>query len=408
MTQLDPDFVFNPNAIIRTMVRSGYDLQGTRIQCGARITATFKLKLGQKPDGMTEAQLASEDKKILETLRENYKRITDGIVMEGRDYIEGKLPTQKKFVPAGLITEYAELIMVDQYMTLLSAEDQQFNKLEKLLKGIPIYDNFLSQVVGCGRAMSAVIISEIDIHKAEYPSSLHKYAGLDVCRIGKYTDELGKEHTVPADEIDAFYDENDPSVVYMAHGRYPCVLVGVGRSKKDYCLVQKEYTTAEGNTAFRSSITFSPFLKTKLIGVLGGSFLKAGKILVEGIVIGGARRLEMAETLGFKKPSGGNAESLKNAVLEFLEFRGYEVKIQHSNYGKIYYDYKFRIQNMPEHMDKSDGHRHNMAVRYAVKRFLIDLYSTWRALEGLPVAEEYSIAKLGMVHGKAGGGKPTL
>ena len=33
-----------------------------------------------------------------------------------------------------------------------------------------------------------------------------------------------------------------------------------------------------------------------------------------------------------------------------------------------------------------------------VKRFLVDLYINWRTLEGLPVVEEYAVAKLGMTH----------
>ena len=39
-----------------------------------------------------------------------------------------------------------------------------------------------------------------------------------------------------------------------------------------------------------------------------------------------------------------------------------------------------------------------MAVRYMVKRFLVDLYVAWRKLEGLPVASEYSEGKLGIKH----------
>ena len=44
------------------------------------------------------------------------------------------------------------------------------------------------------------------------------------------------------------------------------------------------------------------------------------------------------------------------------------------------------------------GHRHAMACRYAVKQFLVDLYTNWRKLEGLPVAVPYSEGKLGMKH----------
>ena len=67
-------------------------------------------------------------------------------------------------------------------------------------------------------------------------------------------------------------------------------------------------------------------------------------------------------------------------------------------YREVYDNYKNRIANMPAHAEKTKGHRNNMAIRYTVKRFLIDLYAAWRKLEGLPVAEEYSKAKLGIEH----------
>jgi hypothetical protein len=56
---------------------------------------------------------------------------------------------------------------------------------------------------------------------------------------------------------------------------------------------------------------------------------------------------------------------------------------------------------MDAHKEKSKGHRHNMAIRYMIKIFLIDLYKNWRALEGLPVAPSYAEAKLGKIHKKA-------
>jgi hypothetical protein len=397
----------NNTDIIRTMVRSVYDLQQTRIQDGNRVTGNFKAKLGMKSDGMTEEQLASADKKLLEQLRTSYKRITDGIIQEGKDSVEGKLPTAKKFVGDELISSYAELILVDQYMVLLCAEEKHFTNLNKMLKGIPIYDEFLEGVTGCGTAMSAVLISEIDITKAEYPSSLHKYAGLDCVIVGKYIDESGKEFIIPAYQVEEFYKTAMSDMVMMAHGRYPVELVGVGRSRKEFCLVKKDYISKDGAAKTRDSITFNPFLKTKLIGVLGPSFLKGGKTLVEGSLMGGAKRLELASSIGFLKPSG-NAEQVKNAVIDFLKFRGYNVVIENTKYGEIYYQYKFRLQNDPRHDSKSDGHRHNMAIRYAVKMFLVDYYSAARRLAGLPVSLTYAEAKLGLVHGKAGGGKPCM
>jgi hypothetical protein len=201
-------------------------------------------------------------------------------------------------------------------------ESAQFRQLELILQQEPIYTEFLTKVKGCGPAMSGVIMSDFDITKAEYPSSLWKYAGLDVVHTAKPDEKTG--------EIIELFE---------------------GRSRKKHHLEQKAYIDKDGNEAVRDGITFNPWLKTKLIGVLGSSFLRAGK--------------------------------------------------ENNKYGQIYYDYKARLENMPAHQEKSKGHRHNMATRYAVKRFLVDLYSVWRKLEGLPVAEEYSLAKLGMVHKKA-------
>ena len=120
---------------------------------------------------------------------------------------------------------------------------------------------------------------------------------------------------------------------------------GEGRSRKAHHLEDDIYLDADGKEQTKKSITFNPFLKTKLIGVLGSSFIKTG---------------------------------------------GY--------YRTVYDNYKERLAHMPAHEEKSKGHRHNMAVRYMVKRFLVDLYVAWRNLEGLPVASEYSEGKLGIKH----------
>jgi hypothetical protein len=58
-------------------------------------------------------------------------------------------------------------------------------------------------------------------------------------------------------------------------------------------------------------------------------------------------------------------------------------------YASIYGHYKFRLYKNPRHKQKSKLHLHNMAKRYMIKCFLVDLYKHWRKLEGLPVANEY-------------------
>lgn len=285
------------NENLKTIVRGAYDVQKLRIQMGNRIVGNFKAKLGQEP-GHKEEEIDAEGKMILNSLRQRYNKITDGAI---------RFPRQASFKGDEVISSYTELCLVAQYVELEKAESQHFGRLKNVLKDYPIYTEFLEGVKGVGPAMAGVIISEIDIHKAKYPSSLWAYAGLDVARDGQ------------------------------------------GRSRRKEHLTEYEYTNKAGEPATRVGITFNPFLKTKLVGVLGSSFIKAGD----------------------------------------------------NTYSRIYRDYKNRLENHPKHTDKTKGHRHNMAIRYMVKRFLVDLYREWRALEGLPVADEYHKAKLGHDHDAA-------
>ena len=288
--------VDKPMSSIRMMVRGTYDLQKLRIQMGNRIVGNFKSKLGQQPS-TKESEMGTEEKKLLTKIRLSYRKITDGVV--------DKLPSQKDFVGDELISSYTELCLVNQYVEMEAREADHFKQLEKEVARYRLYSEFLKGIKGCGAAMSGVIISEIDITKAQYASSLWKYAGLDVAQDGR------------------------------------------GRGKYKEHLILQKYIDAEGKEQEKQGITFKPFLKTKLLGVLAGSFLKC------------------------KSP-----------------------------YSDHYYNYKNRLETDSRHQDKSKGHIHNMAQRYMIKRFLCDLYVAWRTIEGLEVNAEYHEAKHGHVHSK--------
>jgi len=281
---------------LKTIVRGAYDIQKNRIQTGNRLVGNFKAKLGQAPSEK-EDTIDKEGQQVLLNLRRSHKLLTEGVA---------SFPRQATFKGDEVISDYTELCLVDNYLELEAQEKSHFRRLGNILKGYPIYNEFLLGVTGVGPAMAGVMLSEIDITKAEYPSSLHKYAGLDVASDGQ------------------------------------------GRSRKKEHLEDSEYTDKEGKVQIKKGITFNPFLKTKLVGVLGSSFIK---------------------------------QSPDKCV-----------------YRKIYDDYKHRLEHMDAHKEKSKGHRHNMAVRYMVKMFLVDLYNVWRRIEGLPVAPTYSEAKLGKVH----------
>lgn len=394
---------YNPDlAVIRVMVRSTYVMQNLRVQMGNRVTASFKAKLGLRQDGMSEKELEKQEQNLLDDLRASYRRITDGIIqVHGEDLRAQRLPTEKKFKGDDLITYYSELLLVHNYLSTLKNEERHFRDMEKVLKKIPVWTQFLADVRGIGPAIGGIIVSEIDIYKSEYPSSLWKLAGLDVVHVGKYVDDKGNEKTLRGEEVDAWYaDINNVDQPMLAEGKYPVTYEAVGRSRKDYCLVQRDYINKDGNSAVRDSITFNPFLKTKLIGVLGTSFLRAGISAVDGEKMGNVRRLELAKEEGFD-PKDYVEMDEDQAVIVYLRARGHTVVVEPSKYAVIYANYKNRLRHDPTHFDKTDLHRHNMAIRYMVKRFLVDLYNNWRALEGLVVAPEYSEGVLGKVHGQA-------
>lgn len=282
---------------IKVLARSCYDIQKLRIQMGNRVVMNFKSKLGQKPSEKEET-LDKEEQNILKQLRASYKKLTDGVKT---------FPRAKTFKGDEVISTYTELSLLAQYIDLEATEAAQFKRLENALIEVPIYNHFLKDVKGIGPAMAGVIVSEIDIHKAEYPSSLHKYAGYDVVN-GK-----GRRIALAKEQMEEI-----------------------------------EYIDKDGNTQKKKTLGYNPFLKTKMY-VAAGTLLKAGN----------------------------------------------------EEYRKIYDDYKHRLENHPKHIEKTKGHRHMMAQRYMIKRFLSDLYNAWRPLENLVVAPSYEEAKLGMIHKKA-------
>jgi hypothetical protein len=246
-----------------------------------------------------------EGKKIdmIDHLREQYKRITDAFA--DKDVITSRAFQKLTVEQKGVFTDYSELTLMEQYRGLLRSENSVLKEIERKLEEFPIWTQFMKGIKGCGPTMAGVIISSMDPHKAPYPASFWKYAGLDVV---------------------------------IADGR--------GRGKYEAHLVDVEYTDGKGDLKKRKSITFNAFLKTKLVGVMADIFIK------------------------HRTPK----------------------------YRDIYDEYKNRLINDPKHADKTDAHRHRMAMRYMIKRFLVDLHMKWRELEGLPVTEEYSVRKLGMHH----------
>ncbi len=285
--------------IPKSLVRSLYDMQHERVQTGNRIVAEIKIRLGQAP-GEKEAGIEAEGKHFLLVARAEYSRIADAFALSRpSNYL--KVDYEKYQV----ISDAAMLLFVQMYTAQLGREEHMAKVIATCVKQHPLWDAFLKDVKGCGPLMSAVILTEFDIHKANRISKFWKYAGLDVASDGR------------------------------GRGRY-----------KDH-LVDQAYTDKEGKEQTKKGITFNPFLKTKMVGVLGSCFIK-----------------------------------------------------NKGTYRDVYDNYKHRLENDPKHDDKSKGHRNNMAIRYMVKMFLQDLWLAWRELEGLEITRTYHEAVLGHEHAK--------
>ena len=307
--------------LLKLMVRGSYDLQALRIQAGLRLCANFRAKLTTDDETIDEetGELSDKAIKVIDELKASYGRLTDGVAKNRR------LPTEQGFTGDELISEYTELMLVDQYLVLESQEKKQFSQLIHVLDRIPIYTQYLSDVRGVGPAMAAVLITHLDPHKARHVSSFWKYGGLDV----------GPD--------------------------------GAGRSRRDEHLVDREYEDKNGKMAMRRSVTYNPFLKTKLVGVLGPSFLRSNSPWRQAFD-------------GYKHRINSDPGRIKISVGEWKKLNAAD----DSDVRNIW----------------TPGRIKNAAVRYMVKQFLADLWVTWRRLEGLPVTESYAVGKLGMnTHG---------
>lgn len=119
-----------------------------------------------------------------------------------------------------------------------STEKSLSKVLEKELKSIPIYNQFLSEVKGCGPVMAGVIISEFNIEIATTVSKMWQFAGLNS---GEVRGNIAK-----------------------------------GSKTEGTFSIEKTETLVRGDKRTPGFLSpYNQFLRTKLIGVLASSFIKS-------------------------------------------------------------------------------------------------------------------------------------
>jgi len=358
--------------ILRAMVSGAYDLQMLRMQSGIRLVANFRAKLNLQPEGSSNPNTDSEPrgnsnatnvsapkkrrkptsvsepdgssnpphgsdepdddsedkreaKKLLEELKKSYKNLMAGVARNRT------LPSEKGFQGDVLISSHPELTLVDNYMALERQEAAQFRRLELQLERFPIWTHYLrsgspcfwaggeAKQIGIGPAMGGILTGWIDPHKARHVSSVWKFCGLDVAADGR------------------------------------------GRSWRQEHLVEKEYRDKRGQLKTRMSVTYDPWVKTKLMGVLAGSFIRLD-----------APWRQVYDGYKHRLVTDPGRVKVELAEWKRRHDRGEDVSMLWP----------------PGRVEKA-------AKRYMIKQFLMELWVMWRQLEGLPVTDPYAVAVLG-------------
>lgn len=401
MAKKELDFVADKEQI-RCLLSNIYDLQALRIAEGNRLVNNMYRRLGiEKPNSENDGE--KETKKFIDILKADYKRIADAVAENNKSvtYQINEFNKNKKDSLKAIYHE-TDYKLVESYMLLLKSEEEQTKVLDKYVKTHPMWDAFFSNIKGCGTLMSAVCLAYLDPYKARHVSCFFKYCGLDTVqntddegnllfiateRNGNvkkgtivrqkfdfidgygtvYTGKVKKTGEFDESGIEIFKSETGEQLykefayvegvseengeptrenVYISVETGEEYVGGVIRSEHGRRMgdtVMQEYTDKDGNIKLKRGLSYNPFVKSKLIGVL-------------------STRLLMS-----KDPT----------------------------YSEIYYDYKNRLDNSRRYKDTRDGHKNSMALRYMIKQFLRNLWTVWRTVEGLPVDEPYEVEKLG-------------
>ena len=207
------------------------------------------------------------------------------------------------------------MVLLERRDGILALEGSMEKEVGKLIRKHPLWINFLRDVKGVGEMMAAVMITQFDIHKATTVSKMWQFSGMNPGQV---------------------------------HGK-------VWKKRAGDRVMEATDTMVRGDKKTAGFVCpFNSFLKTKLLGVLGGSFLRSSS-----------------------------------------PYRTYYDNMKHRLESM---DWGVASKNPTDPKRPKAGHQHKAANRYMVKCFLRDLYIAWRTLEGLEVRPPYAEEYLGKKH----------
>ncbi len=227
-------------------------------------------------------------------------------------------------------------------------EKSSLKAMKRILKGIPIWKEWLDAQLGIGPAISAFLVAEINIEKCETASQLWSWMGLKV-------------------------------VVKN------CPFCG-GKPGNKCSVCQGKGTVGQADRRFKGQrADYDPKRKAKVLYVMGGCLTKANDAWKK--VYDGRKHRRQHQMVALCMGCGGTGR--RKGII-----KGEDGKTEEK--GKEVECWNCGGTGGPAPWGRDDKHRHLDATRYMVKMFLLELWKQWRTIEGLPVRESYAVEKLGM------------
>jgi hypothetical protein len=448
---------------LRQAFRNREDLLKLRISAGNRLVTIFKDRF---PD--LEEDKADDNDKLLQKILASYHNITDFMACKLADDVSNavkkgkkeksekvekvvkkkarakaiKKITSKNFeIPETeqLIRQYPEYLLLDNYINLEKAELVQQENMSAMLAGIPVYDQYLSQIRGVGPIISAFLIAEIDIHKCTYPSQLHSFFGLapvnglsnikanwnkvtpDGKRIGVLSFSIrnsnGKSTFIgKMKEYDFLgikdnkIDENNTKKLiklvddYINRNHFRVLIKDSNGEYVDTNITfNKDLYDIDGSKSLervpKHSLTVKP-KKTKKKKAVDSDEAFAVTVgldldLEEAAINRDLSALAEPDYIAGERSLGYDVSKRGKLVGSTIT----PLMCHNTHYRDIRNGYKDRLSQDPRHANKSKAHRLAMSNTKMLRIFLSDLYAAWRKIENLPISVPYEEAKLGIIHG---------
>lgn len=304
---------------------------------------------------------------------------------------------------AGPQAEHAEAVLEADHKSfegrtstaLHSIEADGFRELGRQLKGVPIFDQWLSLQKGVGPAMAGVLLSEIDIEKADTASKIWAYCGLTPTskRVkgqktnynpwlkSKVTSVLGGSFLKCNSPWRKFYDDyknrKQNQLVDVC-----CACEGTGKFKMSASANRAQLVDALGK-------------RTRWISSQTGALGDVADPGTSTDVVGSAGRLVEGVTWILKDFDGTKvtAHAKGSGIVVVFDVDAFRTAFKPSGACP-----NCNGTGGPAPWGRSDAHRHTAAIRYMVKMFIVEFHKQYRTIQGLPVRPSYMEEYLGRQH----------